>query len=124
MTPRFRWIKLHLDTRTDRKLAQLSAEQFRVFVNLLLYSAEREPHGVIDYSERSLVAVEVSDGDEGLLSETVSQLIRLSVLDEEGEFLTFTHWGDRQHRKPSDMPEAVRLRVARHRKGQRDVTPL
>lgn len=115
---RWRWIKLGLDVRTDRKLACLSAEEFRVFINLLCYSAEREPRGVIEYDRASLVAVEVSDGDEALLVETVTRLLKLAILSEEGTFLYFTNWADRQYDKPSDHPEAVRERVARFRERQ------
>lgn len=119
MTPRLRWLKLHLDARTDAKLALLSAEQFRVWFRLLCYSAEREPRGIIDNESPHLVAVECAGGDQALLDETVSLLLRLGILEAEGFYLAFAKWAERQYEKPSDYPEHVRERVERHRQGKR-----
>lgn len=124
------WLKLHHDLRTDRKVATLRDDEFRTFINLLILSSEQEENrGEILGLEPDLLALEVCNGDEELLARTLDRLQRLRIVSvgnahiKEGNALVtphvaFLHFATRQQIKPSDRPERVRERVARHREAK------
>ena len=115
------WFKLYCEARNDAKLRALPDDQFRVWFNLLCYAAEQEERGTIPVIPPRLLAAEVANNDPGLLRSTLESLVELQMiaLAEGGEIL-FLAWHKRQRRKPSDEPEAVAARVAKHRESRRE----
>lgn len=113
---RLQWFRMYTEARTDRKLAAFTDEEFRVWFNLLCYSAESEPRGVVAYNgDNEILALEVAGGDEDLLSRAVTRMSRLHILDEDEGYLVFRSFAERQYDKPSDLPEAARERKRRQR---------
>lgn len=114
MAARTPWIKLWLEARTDRKLDRLSDAHYRVWSNLLLYSAEQDPRGSFAMSDS--LAIEVAKGKQSLLDSAISAMVRLGLICDCGDGLyIFPAFEERQAQKPSDSKEAVRERVRRHR---------
>lgn len=119
---------MHTDARTDRKLAALSNDDFRLWFNLLLYSAEQDTRGSVDISEPALVAVECGVSEDALAAGIDRiRLLRLVAISD--SILTFKSFGKRQSTKPSDSAEQTRERKRRQREGaaqetcHADVTP-
>lgn len=115
------WFRMYHEARNDAKLRTLSDAQFRTWFNLLCLAAEREENGRINYDDETLLAVEVSNGDEEILIDTIERLKKLRILNFGDGFIEFDKFTKRQFIKPSDAPEKVKERVARHR--QKNVTP-
>lgn len=126
------WFRLYLEARNDAKLRTLTDAEHRVWFNLMCYSAEQPTRGTIegvtsrdkrdispDVSSAVLLAIEVANGDTGLLTTTVEKLINLRIvaIDEDG--LTFINFEKRQYDKPSDTPEKTRQRKAAQRERER-----
>lgn len=123
------WLKLYSEARNDAKLRSLTDAQHRVWFNLLCFAGEQEARGTIPPMPARLLAAEVASADASLLAETLDALSELQIITVVDGVISFRAWGKRQRRKPSDEPEAVAARVAKHRQGQRetpasnDVTP-
>lgn len=112
------WFRLYHEARSDAKLRLLADDEHRVWFDLLCFASEQETRGTIATGDdRFPLAVEVAHGDIDLLARTVSRLVKLRILTDSGDRLTFLHFSDRQYDKPSDAPERVAERVTRHRKG-------
>lgn len=126
------WLRLHSEARNDKKLATLTDAEHRVWFNLLCYASEQKPRGVVPCEDFDLLALEVASADADLLAATLAKLTRLRVLtsEEGGAAYAFANWDKRQYDKPSDAPDAVARRVAKHRQekrqqetGNADATP-
>lgn len=112
------WFRLYHEARGDAKLRLLADDEHRVWFDLLCFSSEQEPRGSIATGDdRFPLAVEVANGDVDLLARTIARLVKLRIVTDSGDCLTFLHFADRQYDKPSDQPERVAERVTRHRKG-------
>ena len=119
------WFRMYTEARTDRKLASLTDQQFRVWFNMICLAGEFRERGTVDTSDPFLLAIEVANGDTELLNDVISMLSRLQILTVDETSITFTHWVERQYDKESDTPEKVNERVKRHRDTvKRDVTPM
>lgn len=121
---RLPWIRLYTEARNDRKLRMLTDHEFRVWFDLLLYAAETEPRGVFAIDD--VLAIEVANGDESFLSDSLGKLERLHLIEIEGDLGYFPAFADRQYAaggSPSTSPDAVAERVRRHREKKRRVTP-
>jgi hypothetical protein len=139
---------MYYEARTDRKLATLSDHEFRVWFNLLCFAAEQDERGIIPESDDYMLGIEVGAADGPDLRLILDKLERLRIVsrapdwdaenygneDEYGyQFgvVTFIHFDDRNHDKPSDHPDRVNERVKRHRQSKKegetpsnaDVTP-
>lgn len=112
---------MHTEARNDAKLRMLTAEQHRVWFRLLCYAAEQDRRGTVPVASWSLVAVEVSDGDEALLAETCQRLESLRIIgpewraEEGAREIGFLNFDRRNERKPSDRPEAAADRKRKER---------
>jgi hypothetical protein len=123
------WFRVYYEARTDKKLDTLTDAEHRVWFDLMCYAVEQSGrqmrlHG--EDTEPGVLSVEVSRGDEDLLNTTMAKLVRLKIIAIGDDFIAFIHGEERQYDKPSDMPDAVRERVAKSRAGasvSRDVTP-
>lgn len=131
------WFRLYHEARSDAKLRLLADDEHRVWFDLLCFASEQETRGSVATGEdRFPLAVEVSHGDVDLLARTIARLVKLRIVTDSGDRLTFLHFSDRQYDKPSATPERVAERVTRHRKGvttaksgaetpvKRDETPI
>lgn len=114
------WFRMYTEARADKKLAILTDRQFRIWFNLLALAAEQADRGTIPSMARALLAIEVSDGDVETLKHTVEALTRLHIITIDNGAITFVHFEERQHDKPSDLPEATRLRKKESRARQRE----
>ncbi len=120
---RYPWFRLWHEARTDKKLGTLSDAEHRVWFNLLCYASEQNERGVIDNYDPELLALEVAGGDVTLCNATVTRLVALKVLRVDTGRIEFINWQERQYDKPSDQPERVRERVAKHRANARVSEP-
>jgi hypothetical protein len=127
------WIKVYYEARYDIKLCRLTPMQHLVWFNLLLFSAQQEDRGVIVSDDFELLAIEVSRADEDALRDALVVLLKfkmISYTEHEGvHTIIFLKFEERQYDKPSDAPEATRLRKQRSRETQKEsvsrpVTPL
>lgn len=114
------WFKLYTEARNDAKLRSLTDAQHRVWFRLLCYAAEQPERGTIRGLPIALVATEVADGDQELLSETCNALQALQGVTWRytalhGVEITFVNFAKRQKIKPSDRPERIKERVTKHR---------
>lgn len=115
---RMPWFRLYHEARSDAKLRLLADDEHRVWFDLLCFASEQDTRGSIATGDdRFPLAVEVAHGDIDLLARTVARLVKLRIVTDSGDRLTFLHFSDRQYDKPSATPERVAERVTRHRKG-------
>lgn len=122
---------MYHEARNDKKLAVLNDAQHRVWFNLLCLAAEQSPRGEIPHMAEYILALEVANGRVEVLRETLDLLANLDILNfaDDGSSMWFIHFEDRNHDKPSDLPDQVNARVKRHRENKRnaiqnDVSPL
>src|SRR5260221_1557899 len=107
-----RWLKLHNEARTDKKLAILTLAERGIWVNLLCYANEQEERGAFDASDRYVLALECAEGDEETLNSLLDKLLRVRHLVElDDGRLVFRTFARRQYDKPSDEPDRVTARV-------------
>jgi hypothetical protein len=118
------WFKMYHESRNDPKLDTLTDAQFRVWHKLLCYSSEQPSRGIIEFRSMKLLAIHVAKGDVALLEETLQTLQELEIVQFEDNEVDFINWNKRQYDSPSDNPENVRERVARHRAQKREETPI
>lgn len=120
------WLKLYHDLRTDRKVETLADDEYRTFINLLLFASEQDDHrGEIAGVDDDLIALEVCRGDTDLLARTLDRLRKLRIVSVgEGvtRYITFLHFAERQARKPSDEPGRILERVHKHRQAKRNAS--
>jgi hypothetical protein len=133
-----KWLKLFYETRTDPKLWTLTGDRFRVFVNLLLFVAEKGTGGTLEVDSDHYLAVEVARGDVTLLLETLDALQALHVIetrvscvtkryssvtgvssDVSGRFLAFHNYEKRQKKVVKARSASSTERVRKYREKQR-----
>jgi hypothetical protein len=115
------WFKMLSSDRNDRRLRLLSRDQFWVYFNLLCYASEQDKRGMVNIDDMWLLAIEVSDGDEALLTSTIAMLLKVKILtQQEDGSVYFTEWDSRHYEKQSDTPEATRVRKQAQRARERD----
>ena len=119
------WFKLYTEARTDAKLRTLTDAEHRVWFNLLCFASDQDTRGAISDYDEELLAIEVCNADKALLGVTLEKLTRLRIISVQKNTITFCAFARRQHVKPSDTPERVKSRVAKHRAKSKveDVTP-
>lgn len=136
---RYSWFKLHHDLPDDIKLRRFTPQEKWAWVALLCLASKSAVRGIIlaedgdiaDYCEFNCTQDWLYYRD---------KLIAKGMLEiNPNGNLQIVHWGDRQHGKPSDRPEAIKKRVsayrsrkktqketpcnALHQKSNADVTP-
>lgn len=99
------WYRMYTEARTDTKLRALTKPQHYVWFNLLCLSADQCDRGAIVGYESEFLAVEVADGDETLLAETIERLVKFRILEVVDGGWRFINFMARQYDKPSDAPE-------------------
>ncbi|MEJ8547156.1 DnaD domain protein [Brevibacillus borstelensis] len=110
-----KWYRMYSEARNDAKLRALNDSQHRVWFNLLCIAGEQSDRGTITGYDDELLAVEVSNGDVELLTETLNKLQKLRMIRRDEDRISFINWEKRQYDNPSDRPKAVNERVKKHR---------
>lgn len=111
------WFRMWSESKNDAKLDALTDHEFRAWFKLLCTASENA--GVIDYTDPELVALSLRmDPDD--LSACIERMKRLRLVENGGNTIRFPSFEKRQYMAPSDKPEAVRERVARHRQKRRN----
>lgn len=107
----FAWFRLYADARSDKKLATLTLAERGVWLNLLCYASEQEERGSFDASDRFILALECADGDEEILDNTITKLLRVRHLEDDGSGLF--HFRDLGHIAALDSRESATLHPVR-----------
>jgi hypothetical protein len=110
-----KWLRLHTEARTDRKLDLLTDQQHRIWFNLLCMAGESSERGIVLFESMDLLAIEVARGDIDALTDTLTALERFRMVQNSEGQVAFTHWQERQYDNPSDRPESTRDRKQRSR---------
>jgi hypothetical protein len=105
-----KWLRLHTEARTDRKLDLLTDQQHRIWFNLLCMAGESSERGIVLFESMDLLAIEVARGDIDALTDTLTALERFRMVQNSEGQVAFTHWQERQYDNPSDRPESTRDR--------------
>ena len=76
------WFQIKSNYRVDARLRILTADEHRVWFNLLCYAAEQKPNrGAILNYDMDVLAVEVANGNNELLTQVLYQLSRLRIIN-------------------------------------------
>lgn len=110
-----KWYRMYSEARNDAKLRALTDGQHRVWFNLLCLAGEQVQRGILTGYDDELLAVEVANGDVGLLQETLTKLEKLRMIIRNEQEIAFSNWEKRQYDNPSDRPKSVSERVKKHR---------
>ncbi|KMZ42542.1 MULTISPECIES: DnaD domain protein [Bacillales] len=110
-----KWFRMYSEARNDAKLRVLTDSQHRVWFNLLCLAGEQFQRGTISGYDDELLAVEVANGDVGLLQDTLVKLEKLRMIVRNETGIIFSSWEKRQYDNPSDRPKSVSERVRKHR---------
>lgn len=108
------WFKMYSESRMDPKLDALNDREFRIWHKLLCLASEQTERGTVDYIDPEYVAMNLRVGVDELDS-AIGRMTRLRLLERSDTKVMFPSFAKRQYRKPSDEPEAVKERVAKHR---------
>jgi hypothetical protein len=114
------WV--HARYGVDRRFETLTDSEFRVLFRLWCLSAEESPRFCIDARNRRMLALQVADGDEGLLARVLDRICDFEHAALDDDVLTMTELQAQQYKKPSDCPQATASRKAAER-ARRAVTP-
>lgn len=113
------WFRLYHDLPNDRKLRRFSPQQKWAWVVILCLASENKERGQVTGEDDSDVADYC--GFE-CVQDYLYFLDKLRQKDMitpiEGGF-KITHWDDRQYTKPSDKPEATKIRKQRQREKEK-----
>jgi hypothetical protein len=120
-----KWFKMWCEARNDAKLRSLSDAEHRLWFQLLCLAGEQDPPGVITMIPR-LLKIEVGSFNEtndsfndSLISLNSLALVNASFDDSGNVTIVFPAYEKRQRKYPSDSPERVKARVAKHFKNKR-----
>ncbi len=106
------WFRMYHDARSDKKLQSLSDSEFRIWFNLLCFASEQsgKQRGSIPKDNLYLLAVEVAQGNESILVQTIDKLVALEILADKKIRYEFLHWKTRQF-----ISDSSSERVKKHR---------
>lgn len=107
------WFRMYHEARTDAKLNALTDSQFRVWFRLLCFASEQQPRGTIPPISPSLLAIEVSKGNQKVLQETLERLSSLHIIQQDGNGTTFINWAKRQFQSDSSTDRVRTYRSAK-----------
>jgi hypothetical protein len=113
------WLRLHTEIIHDPKLSAFTDAEKWLWICLLCLAGESDVRGEIHMSVDDIVWT--LRCDRATLSSTISKCEERDMLSRhEDGTLVITHFLERQYDNPSDHPEAVKERVARHRENKRN----
>ena len=115
-----RWFRFYHEARTDRKLEALTDAQYRVWINLLCYAAEQEQRGAIEIESEYLLAIECARGDEELLTDTLSVLVKLGIVERDADEVIFVNWGKRQYDSDNSTERVRAFRERQKEQSEQD----
>lgn len=122
------WFRLYHDLPNDRKLRKFTPQQKWAWVVLLCLASESKERGFIDNSDEDDLADYCGFESTQDFQYFLDKLRQKDMIEPTEGRIRITHWEDRQYEKPSDKPEAIKARVAKHRakkkvKKEKPVTP-
>jgi len=116
---------MYHEARNDAKLRTLDDSQHRVWFNLMCMASENEQErGSVPYEPPELLAIEVANGNDELLKQTIDKLSRLKITIVDNNKITFINFLKRNNRKPSDEPEELRQRKQKERLAKKENNPV
>jgi hypothetical protein len=110
------WVKLWIEMLHDPKVISLDDEQHRFWINCLLMAGSVEKSGALGTAEDIACVVRKPIGATRRL---LGVLQRAGMVTALHSVWMITNFAKRQHRPPSDRPEAIRDRVRQHRERKR-----
>jgi hypothetical protein len=120
-----KWFKFHSEFKSDPKIKRLPIAHRYAFIVLMCLANEGEGDqwGKINLDDED-IAFDLEMTEEDWLT-LKAKFKAKGFIDFEQGTITIRNWNKRQERKPSDQPEAVKARVAKHRASKKDepVTP-
>lgn len=119
----YTWFKLHHDMPDDIKLRRFTPQEKWAWVALLCLASKEKVRGQITAEDEDIAEYcEFNSPQDWLYYR--DKLIAKGMLEINGDgHLSVLHWEDRQYDKPSDKPEAVKARVAKHRAAKKTAKP-
>lgn len=117
------WVKLWTEALDDPKLARLSSDLFRRFINLVLYAGEIDAEGYLVSGETALTIDEIAwrlRDDPGVVGDEMRALANAGLLELDGDTWLVTNWSERQGRSQSDKRRHWRYRKQIQRQGLRE----
>jgi hypothetical protein len=121
----YTWFKLHHEMPDDIKLRKFTPEEKWAWVALLCLASKSPERGVVAAESEDIADYcEFKTNQDWLYYRDKLIIKGMIEINADGN-IEIVHWIDRQHEKPSDRPEAVKERVARHRAKKKNavVTP-
>jgi hypothetical protein len=114
------WFKLHHDLPGDIKLRKFTPQEKWAWVCLLCLASQSGERGFILGDDEDIADFcEFNSTQDWLYFK--DKLIVKGMLEPLGSGKIYvTHWEERQYKKPSDRPDAVRERVQRHREQKKN----
>lgn len=113
-----KWFKLHSEFSHDPKLATFSKVERCDLIDLLCLANESDQRGLVDLDKEDIAATLSLSLDEYEAFE--DKLTRKGIVTRTDDGLAICNWEKRQYQKPSDAPERVAERVAKHRESIRN----
>ena len=109
------WFRLYHDMPNDRKLRKFSPQQKWAWVVLLCLASDSKERGFVDTGDEEDLADYCGFESTQDFQFFLDKLRQKGMIEPFPGRLKITHWEDRQYEKPSDKPEAIKARVAKHR---------
>jgi hypothetical protein len=123
------WAKLWVDILGDPKLmraARKGAPGIELLPWFIAWAKRADDDGRLtvngEAAESADYVEQIPNMTQKRIKEALASLVKLGVLTSDAGVLRFTKWDRRQSAKPSDSPEKVRGRVAKHRARTREET--
>lgn len=121
----YNWFKLYHDMPDDVKLRRFTPQEKWAWVALLCLASKSKKRGIVTADHDDIADYCEFNCTQDWLYFRDKLIAKGMIEINPSGNISITHWDDRQQRKPSDKPEAIRERVAKHRtkKKEEAVTP-
>lgn len=106
------WIKLYIEILDDPKMGRLTAEQWRLAIELFLLAGEQNKNGILPSLPDMAWRLRI---DENELLQTMSELEQVGILSQDGDAWIVTNFARRQD-KISDAERSKAWRERAHKK--------
>lgn len=106
------WIKLYIEILDDPKMGRLTAEQWRLAIELFLLAGEQNKNGILPSLPDMAWRLRI---DENELLQTMSELEQVGILSQDGDAWVVTNFARRQEAIPA-TERAKNSRKKMHRK--------
>jgi hypothetical protein len=111
------WIKLYTEILSDPKMGRLSDRQFRTCINLFALAGEIDKDGELPSVSDMAWHLRRSEDD---LTADLEALVKVGIVDRDGDTWLVRKWQERQAKAPSAAREKVLERVHDYRERKRN----